>query len=272
MSISNPPFDLGRLNREPIVQVGGSAHPVVRGRIHITVRTCSVDAFVKLLPPREFAVESACAWLARQVGLPIPEPFWVTVHRQRMRGLWPFESNEDQLCFGTAALNLAQPVHLGDQSQMVLAQTYGLDSLLLAKIALFDELIGNDDRHAGNLLLTPYKTIALIDHERALGSAGLALFSSAPPPGPNHLLHRVRRLPPAERAVLKSPMRDFCAACVAAAYRLPYAQLVSVDALHEPMRRYLEHRADRLRETLEETLGIPDLPGLSPASLQPPAP
>ncbi|WNC90241.1 hypothetical protein RI103_02445 [Paraburkholderia sp. FT54] len=272
MTLPPAPFLLGSLNREPITRISGCAHPVVRGRVHVPVHTGSVDAFIKLLPPREFAVESVCEWLAREVELPMPEPLWVTVHRQRMRTVWPFGNDETQLCFGTQAFNLARPVHLGDQSRSVLAQAYGLDSLLLAKIALFDELIGNDDRHAGNLLLTPRGTVVLIDHERALGGTGLALFSTAPPPGPNQLLHRVRALSVAERATLKSPLRAFCAACTTAACRIPYTQLVNAEALHEPMRVYLESRAERLFDTLEETLGIRDLPGLNPAGFHPLAP
>ncbi|RDU98949.1 HipA family kinase [Trinickia dinghuensis] len=271
MSILVPPFELGRLNREPITPVGGSAHPVVRGRIHLPVRAGSVDGYIKLLPRQAFCVESVCAWLAREVNLPMPEVFWVTVHRNRMRGLWPFGDDDAQWCFGTAALPFAQAVRLDSQSPAALSSMYGLDSLMLAKIALFDELIGNDDRHDGNLLLTTHKTIALIDHERALGGAGLELFSSFPPPGPNRLLERVRVLPLTDRAVLKVPLRSFCIACSAAVLRLPYGQLVSDDALHEPMRRYLEQRANRLINTLDHVLGIPDLPGVNPPGLQPPA-
>jgi hypothetical protein len=269
--ISHPPFELARLHREPITRVTTGSHPVVRGRIQIPVRTCSLDAYVKLLPERAFIVESVCAWLAQYLGLPTPDAFWVTVHRQRMHGFWPFGNDEDRLCFGTAALPFAQAVRLESQSPSVLATMYGLDPTLLARIALFDELIGNDDRHDGNLLLTARREIRLIDHERAIGGTGLGLFSTVPPPGPNRLLQMVHKFSPTERAALKAPLREFCAACHAAVFRLPYAQLVSDEALREPVRVYLERRAEQLLDTLGQTLGIPDLPGLQPRPLQPPA-
>jgi hypothetical protein len=60
---------------------------------------------------------------------------------------------------------------------------YGLDTVLLGRIAMFDARIGHDDRHDGNLLLTPRKQLYLIDHERAPGGTGLGLFSTCPPPG-----------------------------------------------------------------------------------------
>ena len=121
------------------------------------------------------------------------------------------------------------------------------------------------------LLLTARREIRLIDHERAIGGTGLGLFSTVPPPGPNRLLQMVHKFSPAERAALKAPLREFCAACHAAVFRLPYAQLVSDEALREPVRAYLERRADLLLDTLGQTLGIPDLPGLQPRPLQPPA-
>jgi len=201
----------------------------------------------------------------------MPDAFWVTVHRQRMPGFWPFGSEEDRLCFGTAALPFAQAVRLQDQGPALLAAMYGLDTQLLGKIALFDELIGNDDRHDGNLLLTARREINLIDHDRAIGGTGLGLFSTVPPPGPNRLLQMVRGLPLADRAALKAPLREFCAACVNAVFRLPYVDIVNDEELREPMRLYLESRAEQLLDTLERTLGIPDLPGLPPPFVQPPA-
>ncbi|QOH33940.1 hypothetical protein C7S14_5835 [Burkholderia cepacia] len=41
--------------------------------------------------------------------------------------------------------------------------------------------------------------------------------------------------------------------------------------MREPMRQYLQGRAEKLRDTLETTLGIRDLPGLNPPGLQPSA-
>ncbi|WP_156443060.1 HipA family kinase [Burkholderia sp. RF4-BP95] len=272
MSIVLPPFELARLYRDPFDLSTTTAHPVVKGRIQVPVRACGIDAYVKLLPELQFCIESVCAWLARELGLPMPEVFWVTVHRGRMHGFWPFgDAVEQRVCFGTGAIPVALPVRLTSQTQATLTGMYGLDALFMAKIALFDELIGNDDRHDGNMLLTPNRTIVLIDHERALGGTGLDLFSSQPPLGPNRLLERVRELPLPERATLKADLRHFCAACVNAVLRLPYEQLVHPEVLREPMRQYLQGRAEKLRDTLESTLGIRDLPGLNPPGLQPSA-
>ncbi|WP_175970891.1 HipA family kinase [Burkholderia sp. BCC0322] len=265
MSGQNCPFEEGRLNRAPIFPVSGVANPVVQARIHVPVRIGTVDAYVKLLRPKAFAAESVCAWLAIRVGLPIPTPFWVTVHRRLLQNLWPFGSTEAHLCFGSEAVPSAMALRLDAQSGDVLAR-HGLHLTMLGQIALFDELVGNDDRHDGNLLLTYDGSVFLIDHERAIGGTGLGLFSTDPPLGPNRLLERVRKLPASDRMALAKPLREFCANCERAVWAAPFEALVEDASMRALVQDYLMRRAERLRDTLEAVLGIPDLSGLRESS------
>ncbi|VBO96129.1 HipA family kinase [Burkholderia pseudomallei] len=270
MSLLTPPFEEGRLNRAPVFPIGGVANPVVQAGIHVTVRTGTVDAYVKLLKPKAFVAESVSAWLALRVELPIPTPFWVTVHRRLVANVlqWPFGSKETHLCFGSAAVENALALRLAGRTDGALGR-YGLDNVLLGKIALFDELIGNDDRHDGNLLVTFDRSVFLIDHERALGGTGLGLFSSDPPLAPNRLLERVRLLPASERMSLVKPLREFCATCERAVWTVPYETLVEDVAMRAMVQDYLQRRAEKLRDTLEDMLGIGDLLSGLPQSSRP---
>jgi hypothetical protein len=268
MSVPTALFEEGRLNRAPVFPVSGAANPVVQARIHVQVRTGTVDAFVKLLKPKAFVAESVSAWLALRVGLPIPTPFWVTVHRRLLTSIWPFGSEEAHLCFGSETVPNASAFRLGEQADGALGR-YGLDNVTVGKIALFDEFIGNDDRHDGNLLVTPERSIFLIDHERALGGTGLGLFSSDPPLAPNRLLARIRALPPSERMSLVKPLREFCASCERAAWTAPYDALIEDMTMRAMVQDYLQRRAEKLRDTLEDTLGVRDLLSGLPESSRP---
>ena len=267
MSIPTPPFEEGRLNRAPVFPVSGTANPVVQARIQVPVRTGSVDAYVKLLKPKAFAAESICAWLAIRVGLHVPTPFWVTAHRRLLQSVWPYGEKEAQVCFGSEAVPSAMAFRLDAQAADVLAR-HGLHLTMLGQIALFDELVGNDDRHDGNLLVTYDGSFFLIDHERAVGGTGLGLFSTDPPLGPNRLLDRLRKLSSSERMALAKPLREFCAHCERAVLSAPYDVLIEDPEIRLLVQSYLARRADKLRDTLEATLGIRDLSGLRDSSRQ----
>lgn len=260
MSLPELPFPYGRLQFRPIDRVGGTSRIVLTGE----VRGATLQRFqahVKLLPPREFVAESICAWLAKEVGLPAPDAWWVAVSRSCYQAGWPFGADDVHLCFGTTSLRSAQPLRLTSSVSAGLLQRGHV--LLLAQIALFDELIGNDDRHQGNLLLGPTGDVFLIDHERALGSSGTALFSTDQM-GPNHLLEATRLLVAKQRVALLHPLLSFATACRVAVDRLPLDQIIEGDAaLRAAAKLYLTKRAAGLHDVVHHTLGLPDLVGFS---------
>ncbi|MGF6635502.1 HipA family kinase [Paraburkholderia sp. MM6662-R1] len=253
-----PPFTEGRLRYRPIERVSNATNLVLRGRVQIQVRTGSVFAIVKLLKDRGFSVESACAWLARYLGLPAPEALWVWVEANRVTDGWPYPGTS-RLCFGTEHIPNALPMNLDRLSDDYLAAHMKIDDVLLAKIAMFDAFIGNDDRHDGNILWSPAKGVFLIDHEKAMGGEHMNLFSTIPRPGPNELLRRLCALPQARRLALRNTVHSFCADCVNAVERIPIEQLASTAQLADGIDRYLKQSADRLSEVVSKALGLPEL-------------
>ena len=272
MSDLYPPFEYGSLRYRPNTIVEHASNLVVYGRVHLPVRTGSEMAFVKLLSERAFAVESVCAWLARELELPAPEPLWIAVHRNRIPGKWPFGEEDSQLCFGTIELPNARPLLVDEIEADFLFGQLRLDDILSAKIATFDVLIGNDDRHAGNMLLAPPRGVFLIDHGRALGGIGTDLFSTWQPPGPNFLLRRIQAMSAQRRFALKRPLRDFCTDCAIAVDKLPFDILVASDSLRLTIRQYLRAKAERLYDEIASSLGIPDLTGINLNGSRPIAP
>ncbi|MEX3968866.1 HipA family kinase [Paraburkholderia sp. EG286B] len=266
------PFDYGSLRYRPNTVVAQASNPVIYGRVQLL----SVEqemAFVKLLQQGAFTVESVCAWLARAVGLQAPRPLWVNVPRNRVpAGHWPFGDKEAQLCFATVELPNARPLHFDEASSDVVFNQARLDDVLMAKIATFDSLIGNDDRHGGNLLLAPPAGVFVIDHGRALGGVGTDSTSIWLPPGPNVLLRRIQAMPPHRRHALKQPLRQFCEDCVLAVDKLPLDKLVESESIREMIRRHLRAKAETLRVEMLDSIGIPELAGINRSGSRPTAP
>lgn len=252
-------FAEGRLQFRPVDRVSNATNLVVRGRVQIQVRTGSVIAVVKLLTDRGFSVESACAWLARQLGLPTPEAFWVWVEKNRLTDGWPYGDTPVKRCFATEYVANARPVQLDRLSDQVLAAHIKIDDVLLARMAMYDALIGNDDRHDDNLVWAPPVGALLIDHEKAMGGENMNLFSTMPRPGPNYLLRRLSMLPRARRHALRPTVNSFCAECINAVERIPLEQIASTALLAEQMERYLALSVDRLHEEVSQALGLSEL-------------
>ena len=112
------------------------------------------------------------------MGLPIPEPVFVNVSRQKVPPTHRHRlSQETVRAFGSIAVDEALPVsRIAWQSGM-------LDSMVrkwafLEPAAVFDCLIASDDRSEANILLAPDQSLWLIDHARSLGGGGDRLFSS----------------------------------------------------------------------------------------------
>lgn len=263
---SNPPFASGTLLYRPVERVSGSSHVVLTGRVQIPVQASAVPAYVKLLSPREHAAESVCAWLARALDLKAPEPLWVVVPRNRMPAsvVWPFGDEETHCCFGTVAIQHARALNVAELQPGVLQLQLAPHLLALACIAVFDELIGNEDRHERNILVSPRGVPLVIDHERTLGAGGDGLFSGPILHPPSFLHGLIERLPTSQRFEMRAPLQAFVAACRDQVNRIPFDQLVLEDeALRRSMAHYLGQRVEQLPDVVSKILGMPDLPGVN---------
>ena len=133
-----------------------------------------VPAIVKIVPPRELAVELLCAALGRHLGLPVPEPLLISVPGAG-------------LAFGSADAGHPSLRHLlaNDADVRVLERLQNWTKLESA--ASFDDLIANPDRHIGNVLYDGEGQFWLIDH-------GLALaFGMSPATAVNNILLGIAR-------------------------------------------------------------------------------
>lgn len=60
----------------------------------------------------------------------------------------------------------ARSLNIAQLQQGILLQQLAHHLLVLARIAIFDEWVGNEDRHEGNILLSPTGVPLVIDHKR----------------------------------------------------------------------------------------------------------
>ncbi|ENE2730579.1 TPA: hypothetical protein UM350_004339 [Stenotrophomonas maltophilia] len=140
---------------------GTGINDAVRG----VVRTSSgdVEAYVKrLASSREVLVEVACAVMARQLDLPVPQPLLVYV---------PEHMGGPYVAYGSVAAgngDLSAFIE-GGQLQVILDQLRAWPGLI--KAACFDEWIANCDRHERNILYNGIGEFWLIDHGLAVNAA-----------------------------------------------------------------------------------------------------
>jgi hypothetical protein len=225
--------------------------------------------YVKILPINERCIEAVCAWLAREINLPAPEPLLLNMLAGRMPrgGVWPFGNRSSEVCFATREVPYARAL------QAVASDHVG--SLLdrwkrLADAAVFDLLIANDDRTAGNILVGPTRDLWLIDHARSLGGGGERLFSSAVPISSNFFLSRIASYTAQDRVRLRPDLIAVCTKLVSAVKRIPYAALLVPEDIAMQINDFLSRRAHMLQAMVLQTIGLPDLysPGDRPVGLQ----
>lgn len=127
---------------------------------------------------RSLYIECICAIIGRYFNLPIPKPLVVKVTHENFDDI-PFGSHE--LAFG--AIDLKHPSfrrYICDKLPKDEIQR-NLDKLKsfgkIADIGIFDEFIGNNDRHSGNILFDG-KEFCFIDHDQAIPK-GLKAYDAA---------------------------------------------------------------------------------------------
>ncbi|MBI5718699.1 MAG: hypothetical protein HZC37_13535 [Burkholderiales bacterium] len=226
--------------------------------------------YVKVLPVNGRCIEAVCAWLAREIGLPAPEPLLLTMPANKMpRGSeWPFGTQSRQVCFATRAIPGALALRrvASDQVGGMLDRWPHL-----AAAAAFDSLIANDDRTEGNILLDPARALWLIDHARSLGGGGERLFSTdVTPTAPTYFLSRIAGYAVPERVRLRTALIAVCTKLCAAVPRIPYDTLLVPENIAMQIEDFLVRRAHVLQAMVLQAIGVPDLysEGNHPESLQ----
>lgn len=264
-------FAQGSLTR-PITLKKLEPYPVLYGQL-VSATSHFVPVYVKLLPPHLRMVEVVCAWLAREVGLPLPLPAIVDVHRTRIERLcpWPYGSEIRMHCFGTHEILQARPLQVVEN-----ANSGQYEHLLRGwkdclRTGIFDELIANDDRNKGNLLLDAHRGLWIIDHSRALRSGGQTPFSDPLLPFENPLLNYFAKFPAAQRSALYPQVVADCAQLSSAAARIPYGELGVDGQVRVDIERFIDERSRRLAALVFSRLGINELP-LQPERPSPRAP
>jgi len=127
-------------------------------KAHVQTHEDVIQAYVKLIPPREIYVECVCAVVGRFLGLPIPKPLIVKVDHEVLSNI---PGGEYKLAFGS------------EDSVYPSLKRRGLNDELFKKldnfkktldIGVFDEWIANPDRHGGNILFDGSDNFTFIDH------------------------------------------------------------------------------------------------------------
>ncbi len=226
--------------------------------------------YVKVLPVNARSIEAVCAWLAREIELPVPEPMLLDMPASRLpKGCaWPFGTDPNATCFATRAVENALPLS-NVSSEIATAMIDKWASLPAA--AVFDQLIANDDRTEGNVLLGPRRDLWLIDHGRSLGGGGQRFFSTdVTPSTANFLLSRVARFPAQERVRLRPALIAVCTRLASAVRRVPYGTLLVPEDIAMQIDDFLTRRVGMLQAMVLQSIGLPDLydDGQRPSALQ----
>lgn len=134
-----------------------------------------VPIYLRLSTPLPVVAELLCAVIGRSVGLPVPEPFLVAVHRGALPGskmidpaaevTWTFASED------VGGDTFAQM--LRDDSASAQAMIRRWEHLV--PVATFDEWMANPDRNFGNILFVA-NSLWIIDHAEAFGGSVRKLF------------------------------------------------------------------------------------------------
>ena len=249
-------FRSGQLVR-PNALVKASPYPVVRGTFLHRPGYPFEWVYAKLLPANRRAIEQVCAWIARDMDLPTPEPVSVTVDRSRLQRdmPWPFDQDR-QICFGTVEVPQAQKVRRLE-SQPIREILSRWPKLIDA--TAFDMLIANEDRSEENLLIDGHGQLWLADHDRALGGAGESLFSSTSATHINLFMKHLKELPLPRRIANRPAILSACAVASAAVARIQYQKLGLEAPLAEQVAAFLEKRSKMLAQMMLSEIGLPEM-------------
>ena len=258
--------------------VGSVASPiqVVKSAPRVVLRAMRAWAgpfepvYVKVLPVNARSIEVVCAWLAREIELPAPQPMLLDMPASRMpKGCaWPFGTNPRATVFATRAIENSLPLcNVSSDTAKALVDRWGS----LPAAAVFDQLVANDDRTEGNILVGPRNDIWLIDHGRSLGGGGQRFFSTdVMPSTSNFFLARIAGYTAQDRVRLRAELLTVCTRLAFAVRRVPYSSLLVPEDIAVQIDDFLSRRTHVLQAMVLQALGLPDLydDGQRPPALQ----
>lgn len=158
---------------------GVRTHAVFRHFKHTYQRVRMGDGRLRLNLTDSYAFEPAAYALARMLGMDCVPPA-VVRHIRGRRGslqIWVYDAVMERDLTEAGVVRLDRPA--GNDSP----DRVPPDTVVWARqqqmVTLFDELIGNDDRNGGNLLIDPQWKVWLIDHTRSFyGRASISGLDS----------------------------------------------------------------------------------------------
>lgn len=123
---------------------------------------------MKLLPLETIAKEALCWALARALGLPVAQAYYVFVHPEYVEGFTEdtkrLPGNPENLAFGVEEVGMMS--NRIENRRAVEKRIENWDQALACGV--FDEWIFNRDRIPNNLLFAGKNSFVLIDHDDAL--------------------------------------------------------------------------------------------------------
>ena len=217
--------------------------------------------YAKFLSVRGRSSESVCAWIAREMQLPIPEPVFLRVLKPQTPKnlLWPFGEAQEGEIFGLIGIPNALPLRTARRVPIELLANWKH----LAAAAIFDELVMNSDRSESNLLFAAPADIYIIDHEQCLRDADLVDADSKLSTHLNFLMTELRKLPAGVRFELKNEISRRCAFLRSIIELVPYEQLLVPDELATRFAKTLKSRARVLDSLILSEIGIPMVGGMT---------
>lgn len=131
-------------------------------KAHVQTHEEVIQAYVKFVPSREIYVECVCAVIGRLLGLPIPKPLIVKVDHNALNEI---PNGSFQLAFGSVDSIYPSLKRRGLNNELIKKLENFKQTL---DIGVFDEWIGNPDRHGGNILFDGSDNFTFIDHGLSL--------------------------------------------------------------------------------------------------------
>ncbi|MEO8732204.1 MAG: HipA family kinase, partial [Rhodoferax sp.] len=123
-----------------------------------------ISVYIRIADPMPVVAELLCSVIGRALGLPVPEPFMVSIHPGCLPGSKLLPSTTTSMAF--ASLNVggtsfSQLLRSGESSKAMLRAWEHL-----IPVATFDEWMANSDRNLSNILFVS-NALWIIDHAEA---------------------------------------------------------------------------------------------------------
>lgn len=133
-----------------------------------------IGVYIRIANPMPVAAELICSVIGRSIGLPIPEPFLVSIDKGALPGSRLLPQEKPALAFAS--------LDVGGQtfSQLMRGDSPATQAMLMKwkhmiPVATFDEWMANRDRNLSNILFVA-NVLWIIDHAEAFHGKARGLF------------------------------------------------------------------------------------------------